>query len=461
MRERESCRGDSFRKQRRCLSAAVFLIAAACSRSEGEPKSGQGGGRRDAVAATAEAMPSGIDAGQPRAPADVAAAAEVDRGTIDAGRADGDAALASAEREPGLELLGEAGPLWRDAACATDPTAARPSPVVVEHCRRLARMVESYRAGWMARAGPFFRGVVPADVPRVVVYPFGGADLLTALVVFPEAESITTLGLEAAGDLRIVANLDEPELRRALDGLRRLLGILFTTSYSGTVDLAESTRQGVFPTHLAFSLVALALHGFEPISIRYFALEPDGAVRYLEAADLAAGGEGEDPIRRNRLLGDVEVRFRRADRSDSTVRVYRHICGDLSDAALAGDDRVLRHLESLADVAGIVKAASYLLWRGGFERVERYLLERVVWLASDSTGPDPQAAEAAGLEQAVWGRFAGPILVRSERPDLVELWRRRPFRPLTFVFGYPDIERHGHLVVTQRPSPDPSSRDGG
>ena len=112
---------------------------------------------------------------------------------------------------------------------------------------------------------------------------------------------------------------------------------------------------------------------------------------------------------------------------------------------------MLRHLESLGDVSGIIKAASFLLWSGSFERVERYVLDRMVWLVSDSTGPDPQAAAAAGLEQETWGQFAGPILIESPRNDLVRLWRSRPYRPMPFVFGYPDSEHRGHLVVTRRP----------
>ena len=437
------------------LAAIAALLGTACSR-----------GRPEHDAPAAPARPQ-VDGTAGRGP-DAAPGADTPTPDADDGDGDGapdgpdfgdDAADSAAPATQGLELLPQADWLWRQAACggSPGPSKAPPSAIVADHCRRLATMIESYRTGWMGRAGPFFRKIVPSDVPRVVVYPFGGADLLTALVVFPEAEALTTLGLEPAGDLRVLQDLDEPEIRAALDRLRQSLLRLFNVNHSRTAEMAVSMRKGVFPAHLAFSFVALAVHGFEPVSLRYFALEPDGAVRYLEAADLPALDEpirdDTERLRHNQALGNVELRYRRADGSDPAVRVYRHICGDLSDTALGQDDRILRHLESLGDVAGLVKAASFLLWSGSFERVERWLAERVVWQVSDSTGLDPQTAEAAGLEQETWGSFAGPILIQSPRNDLVRLWRARPYQPMPFVFGYPDSEHRGHLVVTRRPPP--------
>ncbi|MBI5489477.1 MAG: hypothetical protein HY905_19240 [Deltaproteobacteria bacterium] len=448
------------------LAAVAILLATACSRGgpgrQAPPGDGEAGRAHTDSSAPARAD---VDAGAVRVPdADLEAHAPAAEAATDAagasdGSEPGDEAETAAQAPPGLELLPKAKWLWRQAACGGSPAPAEPPPsaIVADHCRRLATMIESYRSGWMGRAGPFFRKIVPADVPHVVVYPFGGADLLTALVVFPDAEALTTLGLEPAGDLRVVADLDEPDMRTALDRLRQSLLRLFNVNHSRTAEMAVSMRKGVFPTHLAFSFVALAVHGFEPVSLRYFALEPDGAVRYLEAADLPALDEpidnDTDRLRHNQALGNVELRYRRADGSDPAVHVYRHICGDLSDTALAQDDRILRHLESLGDVAGLVKAASFLLWSGSFERVERWLAERVVWQVSDSTGLDPQTAEAAGLEQETWGSFAGPILIQSPRNDLVRLWRSRPYQPMPFVFGYPDAEHRGHLVVTRRPTP--------
>ena len=44
------------------------------------------------------------------------------------------------------------------------------------------------------------------------------------------------------------------------------------------------------PGQLTFFMVALRVHGYEPVSLRYFRLEPGGGIRYLAAEDIAAGG---------------------------------------------------------------------------------------------------------------------------------------------------------------------------
>ncbi|MBI5501229.1 MAG: hypothetical protein HY907_13365 [Deltaproteobacteria bacterium] len=443
--------------------AILAILLAACSRGEPAREANDARAGAGDATATAPAQRQLDDAAVREPDAPPAAEASADA-ALGAGGAPGTPELdgageAATQASPGLELLPQARWLRHDAACEDEDASAESpsSPIVADHCRRLATMIESYRTGWMGRARPFFGTIVPADVARVVVYPFGGADLLTALVVFPEATALTTLGLEPAGDLRVVADLDETELRTALDRLRQSLLRLFNVNHSRTAEMAVSMRKGLFPAHLAFSFVALAVHGFEPVSLRYFALEPDGTVRYLDDADLPPldepAGDDAERLRRNQVLGNVELRYRRAGVDDPAVRVYRHVCGDLSDEALARDDRILRHLESLGDTAGIVKAASFLLWSGGFERVERYLAERVAWQVSDSTGLDPRTAEAAGLVQETWGSFEGPILIQSPRHDLVRLWGGRPYRPLPFVFGYPDSAHRGHLLVTRRPTP--------
>ena len=38
----------------------------------------------------------------------------------------------------------------------------------------------------------------PAGLPKTVVYPFGGGDLISALTTYPEANDYTTLSLEHA-----------------------------------------------------------------------------------------------------------------------------------------------------------------------------------------------------------------------------------------------------------------------
>ena len=59
----------------------------------------------------------------------------------------------------------------------------------------------------MKPARAFFAAHVPKDVPKKVVYPFAGGDLSTALTVYPDADEITNMSLEPAGDPRDIDTL--------------------------------------------------------------------------------------------------------------------------------------------------------------------------------------------------------------------------------------------------------------
>ena len=71
--------------------------------------------------------------------------------------------------------------------------AGWPSAVLKRHCALLREQRAKYQARWIERTRPFLARVVPADLPKSVVYPFGGGDLVTALA---------TLAGETAGALQ-------------------------------------------------------------------------------------------------------------------------------------------------------------------------------------------------------------------------------------------------------------------
>jgi hypothetical protein len=139
------------------------------------------------------------------------------------------------------------------------------------------------------------------------------------------------------------------------------------------------------------------------------------------------------------------------------IRIHRHIAANLSDAFLSKDPRVLKHLEAKGKVSAITKAASYLLWNAAFVKIRNYLLDHMVFMVSDSTGIPPRFASKAGFVQETYGKFTGPFLDASKQhsDDFVKLWAEQPFRPLPFRYGYPEAEKHFHMLVTRRPEAKP------
>jgi len=199
------------------------------------------------------------------------------------------------------------------------------------------------------------------------------------------------------------------------------------------------------PVELIDALVGLAVAGYEPLSLRYFELRPDGTLEYLKRAEL----EGADAEAARARMVNVEIEFQG---QGGARKVFRHIAANLDDAHMAADPAVLRHLEAKGRVTAMTKAASYLLWWRSFTSIREYLLGHMEWMVSDSTGVPAEDARAAGFEQVPYGRFVGPFFPgeRRQTEAFVRLWKDRPYRPLAFRFGYPDSGGHSHLMVTRR-----------
>ncbi len=381
--------------------------------------------------------------------------------------------------EGGYDFASQATLLFRVAACGDDsPLPDRFSKRdVASHCRHMQRRYDSYRKHWLDRAKPFFDAIRPADVPKRVVYPFGGGDLISALTAYPDAEEITTISLEAAGDPRPIDTLDRTELRANLDAVGGFIGRLLRAAHSTTKSLQLASHARL-PGTLIFALTGLAVHGFEPVSMRYFTIRPDGTLHYLDLAELEEGTRHfrelskeragrEKELRKKKLqvwkqqvavFANVEIRFRaRGAGAGAPIRVYRHIVANLDDAHLAEAPGLIAHLSAKGNVAAMTKAASYLLWMPEFSTIRNYLLAHMVWMVSDSSGIPPQYATPAGFEQEAYGDYAGPYFyyhgrtTKKAMADFATLWAHKQKKKLPFRFGYPDVTRKGnHLLITRR-----------
>lgn len=362
---------------------------------------------------------------------------------------------------PGQDFIAEAAMLYRVVACAGDGEIPGhlDAKVVSRHCALLDERKEQYRARYVGRAKDFIAGLRPSGLPHVVVYPFGGGDLISALVAFPDAIEITTLSLEHGGDPRRVRDLARPALSSSLAAIRGQIGGMLSVSNNTSKNLSSS-HQNLLPAQLSSFLIALAVHDYTPTRVRYFTLEDDGSVHYLEEAEIATMQDQ----RARKLKGDwtqpnfspafsnVEIEFRpRGSGPDMPVRIHRHLAANLGDKSLAENPAVMRHLEARGRIAAMTKAASYLLWRTDFATIRDYLLGNMVWMLSDSTGVPPFYARRAGMKQTTLGRFTSSFLEAPEQHNEAfrKLWASQPYRALPFRFGYVDSESRPHLLITE------------
>ena len=365
----------------------------------------------------------------------------------------------------GQDFTKEARLLFRVAACSgSDPVPAGLEATVEAHCKALLPLMDLYKKKYVEGAQTFLVNLQPKGLPTSIVYPFGGGDLLSALTTYPSLSEVTTLSLEHAGDPRRIDNIDARKLEDSLMRLRKGISGLLALSDSTSENLMQLQR-GEIPGQLAFFLIGLAIHGQEPTGLRYFRVEADGSLHHMAETDIQAV-EGQTAKNLNTVwkspdfsvaFSNAELTFKPKGAPEGTERVHRHIAANLMDGPLAKDPRVLKHLEAKGKVTAMTKAASYILWSTGFAKIRNYLLANMVFMVSDSTGIPPRYATKAGFVQETYGTFSGPFLEANmqDAESFCELWNSQPRRELPFRYGYVDVIRQNHLLVTKRAQPAP------
>lgn len=441
------------------MSRRLLLLAALAACSSGS-KGPAGTGSQGAPAV------SDLDLGTSRALPAADAAAPPAPGSADAAVAAPVAAPAPPPAEApnaGADFTEDARLLYRIAACGNleqpvDPAIAK---TVDRHCKRILEHLTKFRAQYFEKHRAWFDKVVPKDAPKVVVYPFGGGDLISALVAFPDATEITTISLEQAGDPRRLKTLKPRVLEASLGALRGEIGGLISVGSNTSENLSKGQKNEL-PGQVSSFLLGLVAGGYEVVAMRYFKLTDTGAIHYLEQAEIDAldaqkGKTGKtlkhdwESPNFSEAFQHVEIQYRKP--GEATPRVHRHFGWNLGDGYLKQRPELLRHLEAKGKVTVLTKGASYLLWRGDFSLIRTYMLDHLAWMLSDSTGIPPVYARKAGMVQDTYGTFTGAFLEGAQgsktEEAMIEMWAKQPRRRLGFRFGYVDANKQAHLMVTR------------
>ena len=376
------------------------------------------------------------------------------------------AAPGLAAADQGADFIADAKLFYRVVACGgTDPLPAGIDAATVDaHCAEMAKRYQHYTEKYAVVARAFFAPLRPAGVPTTVVYPFGGGDLGSALITFPDAREITTISLEHAGDPTRLAKLDKKQLRGALAAYRDAIEGLLALHDSTSENMRKLERGGI-PGQLSFHITGMTALGFEPVALRFVTLNPDGTVHDLTTAEIAAlaakkakkvkGGWVDTDF--SEAFNNMELTFRKAGDPKAKLIVHRHFAANLANKAFK-DSPLHKHLLAKGKLAVMTKAASYLMWSDSFSDIRDFLLANMVWMASDSTGMPPRSAKKAGFTQITYGTFTAPFLEEADKSTgeaMAKLWSSQPHRKLPFRYGYPDANANLHLMITQPAEPRP------
>jgi hypothetical protein len=328
------------------------------------------------------------------------------------------------------------------------------------YCAKQLPRLKSFRDHWPSPKGrDFLDSVEPKELPPELVYPFGGGDLMMALATFPNAQVITTLSLELAGDPRRLGGLDAKKLDTSLAAILETSASTLISNDSKSVNLSK-IQQGDLPGQLSMHLIGLGLNGCVPLSARYFRIEPDGSLHYFTKEEVdALEGQTAAKLKSNwkppdfsPAFGNVELTFTRE--GEDRPRIFRHIGANLHNDGIAAAPGVLKHLESKGRVTAMTKAASYLLWNESFSTIRQFLTSHARFMISDSTGVLPMFWPK-GCTVKTFGAFTQSFL-RTYQPlqqHLADEYAKQPQRALPMRFGYPDgsPEKKGHLMTVDCP----------
>lgn len=371
-------------------------------------------------------------------------------------------------RADAVDYIKDARLYYRVVACmGSDPLPAHlDAPTITKHCEEMAKRYAGYTEKYVRPAQSFFAGVRPGGLPTTVVYPFGGGDLASALVTYPDAREITTISLEHAGDpTRLAGMTDKKKLAAALQAYRDAIFGLLTLNDS-TSENMRKLEQGGIPGQLSFHLTGMAVMGYEPVSLRFFQLKDDGSIAYLSQAEIDALAPSKAKKVKagwvdtdfSEAYNHMELVFRKADDPKAPLITHRHIAANLADKPFKGGP-LEKHLLAKGKVAALTKAASFLIWEMAFSGIRDYLLANMVWMASDATGIPSRYARKAGWRQVTYGSFKAPFLPDANATiaeEMVKLWASQPYRKLGFRYGYVDEGLAVHLMITEPvPPPEP------
>ena len=292
--------------------------------------------------------------------------------------------------------------------------------------------------------------------------PFGGGDLLAALTTYPDARrDYHPVPWNSPAIPGASTTIDNKRLDESLDHIDHNVAVCWppTTVLRETL---MDTQQGDLPGQLSYFLVALAVHGFEPVSLRYFHVP----ARWLSALLFRGGcpAPWKPAVARARhgkwtspdfseAFANSELVFRPI--GGGPLRVHRHIGANLRDDSLRQNGPILTYLRKQGRIVAMTKAASYCLWNPSFSRIRNYLLANMVFMISDGTGIPPELARRAGFVEETYGSFKGAMCF-DDCPNLGysdqfrDLWASQPQRKLGFRYGYVDSKGSYHLLVTRR-----------
>ena len=280
-----------------------------------------------------------------------------------------------------------------------------------------------------------------------VFYPFSGPDITHAVLLFPNAPTYILFGLEPVGPIPGPAGGGESEARKlgAVDeAVRDVLGRNFFKTIDMAVEVGQNDYSGVAGLLLFFlgNLDYEVLNGF-PVYIA-----EDGSIQE-SIADVPAvkAASKTAKVASSETQTGVTYFFRKRG---GPIQQVTYFSINLADGAFGTN--VKNFLRGRREIVTMLKAASYLMYRPGFDGMRSTILGRSNCILTDSSGVPFHYMNNARWNVELFGVYRRPVPLFKTRfqPDLfLELKARNPER-MSFSYGYNYGPGLSHLIFAVR-----------
>jgi hypothetical protein len=278
---------------------------------------------------------------------------------------------------------------------------------------------------------------------KFLFYPFGGPDFMTAVELFPDAETYLLLGLEFCGRLPKPETWKGPQADTYWNSLATSLKDFFEKSYFITSHMDETLYgkvEGVLPVIAVF----LKRTGHSIIDVTRLEFSPAG-----EAME-----SPYDQAKKSYRPYGLKLRFMRPGMAQPRTIIY--VSCDLENKAFTKESPFYLYLDKAVapPVTTYVKSGSYLLHYGTFSNIREIVMGRSKFILEDDTGVPYKMFKPAEWTVRLYGEYAKPIRDFSgvDQPDLQKAYAEGAeiIPKLPFHLGYHWRDNRDALLLAKK-----------
>jgi hypothetical protein len=241
----------------------------------------------------------------------------------------------------------------------------------------------------------------PKAATKVLFYPFGGPDFLTAFDLFPNADTYVLLGLEFVGKLPEFdkAAPDAPQhVETYLANLNAALSDFFNKSYFITKNMDAT-------------LTSDKVDGVLPV-ICFFLKRTNNTISAVKRCEFLDKGELMEydyslPRKRVRRPSGIKIEFF-ANGTNRLRTLYYFSC-DLVDDVFKKDSTLYLYLDGLEFETTFIKSASYLMHFREFSSIRDMILNKSRFVLEDDTGIPFRYFPAKDWDAQLYGEYIKPV----------------------------------------------------